>query len=127
MAIHGNVFHYKVPEIIKGSWPSLDQTMWVNRETWITISMLILVPFCFLRKLDSLKYTSAFSLCAVVYLLFVVLGFYFMPLESMTFPRFQDLIWIKFTPKVLKKLPIFVFAFTCHQNVRLTVISRPSF
>jgi amino acid permease len=80
--------------------------------------MVVLVPFCFLRKLDSLKYTSAFSLCAVVYLLFVVLGFYFMPLETMSFPRFEDLIWIKFSPNVLKKLPIFVFAFTCHQNVR---------
>lgn len=106
-----------VPEIIKGIWPSLVGSVWSNRETWITISMIILVPFCFLRKLDSLKYTSAFSLCAVIYLLFVILGFYFMPLEEMVFPKFSELVWFKFSSQILKNLPIFVFAFTCHQNI----------
>ncbi|KAJ3303091.1 hypothetical protein HDV03_004170 [Kappamyces sp. JEL0829] len=108
-----------IPQIVHGYWPDTPvESIWRNRETWITISMLVITPFCFLRRLDSLKYTSAFSLVAVAYLLFVVVLFFIQPSSYMPpKPQWSELEWFRFDSNTLSHLPIFVFAFTCHQNI----------
>lgn len=110
-----------IPQIILGFYPNISpQSAWLQKTTWITISMVIVAPTCFLKKLDSLKYTSGFSLIAVSYLVLVV-GLYFVaPAEGMPNPPTIDQItWFNFDSNMLSKSPIFVFAFTCHQNVFL--------
>ncbi|CAO3650435.1 unnamed protein product [Mucor fragilis] len=87
-----------------------------DRRFWITIFMLTLVlPLSFLRKLDSLKYTSLVALVAVVYLCVIVIYHYYSP----TYPSPpQDAIQLgTFSINVLGHIPVFVFAFTCHQNI----------
>ncbi|KAJ1339106.1 hypothetical protein BSLG_006244 [Batrachochytrium salamandrivorans] len=87
---------------------------------WTTIAIVAISPVTFLRRMDSLRYTSGFALLAVVYLLFVVLLFFFSPPETgMPFPppEFSELDWFIFSGKLLTALPVFVFAFTCHQNI----------
>lgn len=85
------------------------------RQTWITLAMLVIIPFCFLRRLDSLKYTSLIALFAVLYLFILVIYFFFQPTNNSA----PEKEWYLFDMKVefLKKLPIYVFAFTCHQNI----------
>lgn len=87
-----------------------------DRRFWITIFMLTLVlPLSFLRKLDSLKYTSLISLVAVIYLCVIVVYHYFSPNYP---PPPEDAIEVvRFSWQFLGHLPVFVFSFTCHQNV----------
>jgi amino acid permease len=77
-----------------------------------------------MARLDSLRYTSGFALTAVFYLIFVVLVFYISPPDEMGLlsikpPTLDEIVWITFPPtsKMLASLPLFVFAFTCHQNI----------
>ncbi|KAJ3260856.1 hypothetical protein HK103_007419 [Boothiomyces macroporosus] len=108
-----------MPQVMLGFYPDMGlDSIWRNREFWITLSIIAVIPTSFMRRLDSLRYTSAFSLLAVVYLLYVVISFYIAPVDSMPeFPTFEDIEWFRFDASTLSHLPIFVFAFTCHQNV----------
>lgn len=97
---------------------------YLYREFWICLAMIIIIPFCFLRKLDSLKYTSMIALLGVAYL-FVLVIWQFIALQSSDLssspiprnPRsdfkFFDFRILRF----MKSLPVFVFGFTCHQNL----------
>ncbi|KAI9594611.1 transmembrane amino acid transporter protein-domain-containing protein [Syncephalis fuscata] len=98
---------------------------WLNdRRLWITLAMVLVVaPLSFLKRLDSLRHTSLAALMAVVYLFLLVVGSYWSP-ESIPpntdlppRPNPHSLPWFKFSTDFFTKLPIFVFAFTCHQNI----------
>lgn len=71
---------------------------------------------CFFRKLDSLKYVSVVALLAIAYLTIVVVAHYVIgdTLEERGPVRYihPESSWA-----LLTSLPVFVFAFTCHQNV----------
>ncbi|KAL6454274.1 AVT6 Vacuolar amino acid transporter 6 [Candida maltosa Xu316] len=87
------------------------------RNFWITIFMAVIVtPLSYLKKLDSLKYTSILALFSVVYLICLVIVHFFVqdvPVEDKVIQYFGP-ISIKST---LSSFPIFVFAYTCHQNM----------
>jgi amino acid permease len=108
-----------MPQIVQGFFPNTSQdSIWLMKNIWITIGMITVIPLCFLRRLDSLRYTSAFSLVSVVYLFFVVVLFYLNPSPEMPpKPALEDLEWFRFDSGFVTHFPIFVFAFTCHQNV----------
>ncbi|KAG0222803.1 hypothetical protein BGX31_008851 [Mortierella sp. GBA43] len=95
----------------------MDPALWflIDRRFWITMFMGIIAPLSFLRKLDSLKSTSALALGAVVYLVFIVVYYYSNPQQPL--PPAEDIRLVNFSPQFLTTLPIFVFAFTCHQNI----------
>ncbi|RUS15366.1 transmembrane amino acid transporter protein-domain-containing protein [Endogone sp. FLAS-F59071] len=87
-----------------------------DRRFWITVLMAsIIVPISFFRKLDSLRYTSLIALFAVVYLVTIVLWGYVAPETPAPAPG--DIELVHFTTRFFTSLPVFVFAFTCHQNV----------
>lgn len=114
-----------IPQIVQGYFPDTPfDSLWRQKETWITISMFVIMPFCFLRRLDSLRYTSAFSLCAVGYLLMVVIGFYVYPTTEMPAkPTFAEIEWLKLDSNFFSYLPVYIFAFTCHQvNCQIYVV-----
>ncbi|KAF9437127.1 hypothetical protein BGZ76_001908 [Entomortierella beljakovae] len=95
----------------------MDPILWflVDRRFWITIFMGIIAPLSFLKKLDSLKATSALALSAVFYLIFIVIFFYIKP--DHPHPPKEEIRLVHFSSQFLTTLPIFVFAFTCHQNI----------
>jgi amino acid permease len=104
-------------------YPTLtDTSLLLNPEFWVTVAILLVLPFAFAKRLDSLRYTSALALCAVVYLLFIV-SFYFISPDAAMPPRpsFEDIRWIRIDSSFLNTVPIFVFAFTCHQNVKFSL------
>src|ERR1700761_637633 len=44
----------------------------VDRHFWVTAFMLVVIPLSFLRRLDSLKYTSVIALISIGYLVILV-------------------------------------------------------
>jgi len=84
-----------------------------------------------------MRHTSFISLLAVVYLLFIVVYYFYVPFEvnsaqqkrqlskdsnpeiNLSYPKNPKIEKFKFSMDFFKNLPIFVFAFTCHQNVRM--------
>ncbi|BFZ54746.1 hypothetical protein PYCC9005_001783 [Savitreella phatthalungensis] len=105
------------PLIVAAVLPSAgDRLYLIDRRFWLTVFMVIIVPLSFLRKLDSLRYTSVVSLFAIGYLVILVVGHFFLGDTSAqrgSIEIFEWLGWVKF----LSSLPVFVFAFTCHQNI----------
>ncbi|KAF9940725.1 hypothetical protein BGZ67_006901 [Mortierella alpina] len=95
----------------------MDPQLWflVDRRFWITIFMGIIGPLAFLRRLDSLKATSALALTAVFYLVFIVIHFYLKPEQPL--PPKEEIRYVYLSSQFWTTLPIFVFAFTCHQNI----------
>lgn len=90
----------------------------MDRRFWITVFMAsAILPLSFLRKLDSLKYSSIVALVAVIYLCAIVVYHFFSP--SYPPPPPGSIQLVIFSSKFFARLPVFVFAFTCHQNVRI--------
>ncbi|ABN66041.2 vacuolar amino acid transporter [Scheffersomyces stipitis CBS 6054] len=94
-----------------------DESLFMERNFWITVFMVVLVvPLSYLKKLDSLKYTSVVALFSVVYLICLVIEHYVahdIPTETLEIDWFGP----KSIKSTLSSFPIFVFAYTCHQNM----------
>ncbi|KAJ4266475.1 hypothetical protein NW762_004461 [Fusarium torreyae] len=88
----------------------------VDRNFWITAFMLIIIPLSFLRRLDSLKYTSIVALVSIGYL--IVLVIYHFASDKHADPGSIRVIQWGGAIETLSALPVVVFAYTCHQNVR---------
>lgn len=77
---------------------------------------LIVIPLSFLRRLDSLKYTSVIALISIGYLVILVVA-HFVKGDTMTNRGLIRVVRPESTVAFLSSLPVIVFAFTCHQNV----------
>lgn len=88
----------------------------VDRNFWITAFMLFIIPLSFLRRLDSLKYTSIVALVSIGYL--IVLVVYHFAADKHADPRSIRVIQWGGAVEMFSALPVVVFAYTCHQNVR---------
>ncbi|KAJ5183028.1 hypothetical protein N7492_000644 [Penicillium capsulatum] len=88
----------------------------VDRRFWVTAFMLIVIPLSYLRRLDSLKYTSIAALVFMAYLVILVV-YHFVEGDTMA-GRGPIRVghWAGAVP-TLSSLPVIVFAFTCHQNM----------
>ncbi|KAI8956713.1 transmembrane amino acid transporter protein-domain-containing protein [Daldinia sp. FL1419] len=87
----------------------------MDRNFWITVFMLVIIPLSFLRRLDSLKYTSIIALVSIGYL--IVLVVYHFAADTLA-PR-DKIRFISWGGPVeaLASLPVVVYAYTCHQNM----------
>lgn len=92
------------------------ESLLMQRNLWISIFMATMVaPLSFLKKLDSLKYTSIVALFSVVYLICLVIAHY---ANDLPVPDKVVDYWGPISVKsTLSSFPIFVFAYTCHQNM----------
>ncbi|KAJ1734483.1 hypothetical protein LPJ61_001052 [Coemansia biformis] len=87
----------------------------LSRGFWITFAIAALAPLAFQKRLDALAYTSFTALLAVAYLFVVVAMFYFNPRRG-PLPQ-GDIVLFRWSTEFFTHLPVFVFAFTCHQNI----------
>ena len=82
-----------------------------RREPWILFAAFMVLPLALKRKLDNLRLVSAASLvcCGGIALLVVS--------EMFASDRDAETSYVVADFRTLKNLPIFVFGFTCHQNI----------
>ncbi|KAI1309556.1 transmembrane amino acid transporter [Xylaria venustula] len=105
-----------MPGVVEGFDSSATSVAYLmDRNFWITVFMLLIIPLSFLRRLDSLKYTSIIALVAIGYL--IVLVVYHFASDTLA-PRDKIRV-IKWGGPVeaLASLPVVIFAYTCHQNM----------
>ncbi|SAM83094.1 uncharacterized protein UBRO_03652 [Ustilago bromivora] len=101
-------FHRDVHEI---------PTLFLDRSFWILALIILLIPLCFLKRLDSLRHTSYLSLLAVFYLVIIVLHYSFSSEAKASLPPKGEVEMIAISYHTLSIFPVFVFAFTCAQNM----------
>ncbi|KAH3759763.1 vacuolar amino acid transporter 6 [Pelomyxa schiedti] len=89
-------------------------TLLYSRYLWISSAMLILAPLSFLRKLDNLKFTSTLGLISICYVVCLIIGYY---IKGDGVVDFSEVKLVNFSIKTPDAIPIFVFAYTCHQNI----------
>ncbi|OCK85232.1 hypothetical protein K432DRAFT_377820 [Lepidopterella palustris CBS 459.81] len=106
-----------MPGVVRGFAPGAAEISFlVDRQFWITAFMLIVIPLSFLRRLDSLKYTSVIALISIAYLVVLVFAHFVKgdTLEDRGPVRVFE--WAGAIP-TLAAFPVIVFAYTCHQNM----------
>ncbi|KAI8607337.1 transmembrane amino acid transporter protein-domain-containing protein, partial [Chytriomyces sp. MP71] len=111
-----------VPSVMHSIYPdSSPDHIIFSKTCWISLAMILLIPVAFAKQLNSLRHTSALALCAVVYLVAIVFGHFVLTTsgegDMPPRPDWGDVVWLKVDGTFFKTLPIFVFAFTCHQNI----------
>ncbi|KAF9891236.1 hypothetical protein FE257_004800 [Aspergillus nanangensis] len=113
LIIIGDLMPGVVQGFVGGS-PAYDYL--VDRHFWVTAFMLIIIPLSYLRRLDSLKYTSIAALISMAYLVVLVV-YHFVEGDTLADRGPVRIIhWAGPVP-TLSSLPVIVFAFTCHQNM----------
>lgn len=95
----------------------------VDRHFWITAFMLLIIPLSFLKRLDSLKYTSLVALVSIGYLIILVI--YHFSVDPHASPDNIRVIQPAGVVATLSALPVVVFAYTCHQNVCISPFAQP--
>lgn len=104
-----------VPSIVMGL--GFNNPIIINRQFWLLVFAILMVPLAFLKRMDSLKYTSFAGLLSVVYLVGVSIWNFAKP-DALRPPLNAGIEpFMEFNPAALKSFSVFVFSFTCHQNV----------
>lgn len=104
--------------------PEHDDTFFLklvlSRQFWVVGAVLAVMPFSFYRTLDDLKKTSALALIFVFFLAFGIIAYAYDIADACP-DQVEDcrgeIVAFTDAPSTLSKLPIFIFAFTCHQNI----------
>jgi amino acid permease len=85
-----------------------------SKAAWVIFLTLCISPICFMKRMDSLKYTSYAGMVAVVYL--VILTIF-----NCISTKKEDLVdlplWKSFSLDMCKSYGTLIFAYTCHQNI----------
>ena len=127
----------------------IEEMIFTNRQFWVIVALVMVLPISFFRTLEKLKFTSTLSLM-LIYSLAVGIVLYaegfFDPCEDPNsgkhyYPLPDDdggggadetckgeLDMVTNFDSTMKNLAIFVFSFTCHQNVFTIVneLQRPT-
>jgi amino acid permease len=77
---------------------------------------LIVIPLSFLRRLDSLKYTSVIALFSIAYLVILVVA-HFLKGDTLADRGTVRVFEWAGPVSALAAFPVIVFAYTCHQNM----------
>ena len=100
-----------------------------NRESWIIASSLIIVPLCFFKKLEHLKYSSIIGLFAFTYLSLLVISMFIKDIliqGANTYPTARgDIYWFKIydIKGLLSTFSIIIFAYTGSMNL-FTIVNE---
>lgn len=131
-----------MPDVIEelyGSTSNASRRFWESRLVWVTLGFAIVAPLASLKQLSALKYTSFLSICFVFFLTVLVV-LYSAHIDGLdpcaTDDDGDDGVCVgeksNFTLNLdtMKVLSIFVFGFTCHQNMftivnEIHVVTKP--
>ena len=116
-----------MPKIMSSLSPSItSDSIMMNRNFWITLlHFSVVAPLSFLRQFHSLRYTSKVALLSVLYILLIVCGC--SVFSSIPAPDSSHYHLVNFDiVNLFSAIPVFVFAFTCHQNIFFTINELPN-
>ena len=102
-----------MPRVVK-SFDKNPPEWLLDRHLWIVISMAVLSPLCYLRQLNSLRFTSYIAVVAAFDLVVVVIYKFFD--RSGLAPTSPKHLFA-FSSSSVANLPVYIFAFTCAQNL----------
>ncbi|KAL3434005.1 transmembrane amino acid transporter protein-domain-containing protein [Aspergillus tetrazonus] len=105
-----------MPGVVQGFVGEAAYDFLVDRHFWVTAFMLIIIPLSYLRRLDSLKYTSIAALVSMAYLVILVVYHFIIGDTKEGRGPIRVIRWAGAVP-TLSSFPVIVFAFTCHQNM----------
>lgn len=106
-----------MPRVVTGFTDNVgNHTFLLDRHFWITAFMLIVIPFSFLRKMDSLKFTNMIALTSIGYLVVLVV-YHFAKGDTLAQRGNIKVIGTAGPISFLSSVPVMVFGYTCHQNV----------
>ncbi|KAH0356730.1 putative amino acid transporter, partial [Aureobasidium melanogenum] len=105
-----------MPGVVRGFTDTPAADYLLDRHFWVTAFMLVVIPLSFLRRLDSLKYTSIIALVSIGYLVVLVV-YHFAKGDDMGLKGEISIVPDKGIVPVLASFPVIVFAYTCHQNM----------
>lgn len=93
----------------------------VSRRFWVTSGICAVLPLSFYRTFDALKHAGVVALGIVLFLVAAVIAYahaWLDPCEGRHENTCQG-EWETFTdvPRTFQQLPIFIFSFTCQQNI----------
>ncbi|KAL1873098.1 hypothetical protein VTK73DRAFT_1103 [Phialemonium thermophilum] len=105
-----------MPGVVQGFTSNVDQFPFLDdRNFWITVFMLVIIPLSYLRRLDSLKYTSVVALVSIGYLIILVV-YHFAADRHPDRGAIRVITW-EGPIAALSNLSVVIFAYTCHQNM----------
>ena len=109
-----------MPGVVLGFNDSPDLAPFLtDRHFWVTAFMLVVIPLSYLRRLDSLKYTSVIALISISYLVILVV-YHFSVSDTLPSTGYATPLRIfhwRGPVAALSSFPVIVFAYTCHQNM----------
>nr|KMM67724.1 transporter [Coccidioides posadasii RMSCC 3488] len=105
-----------MPGVVEGFMGDTGMEFLLDRHFWVTAFMLIIIPISFLRRLDSLKYTSVVALISIGYLVILVVAHFIKGDTMEGRSPIRVIQWEGIIP-ALSVFPVIVFAYTCHQNM----------
>ena len=88
-----------------------------SRNPWIVGAAALVTPLCYMPKLDALKFASAVSLCFVAFLTCMIVEYYFTTGPSDDDAPGVETSLAQFDLSTAKTMTIFIFGYTCHQNI----------
>ena len=116
-----------LPAVMQEFLPThLKCSIWTDRHIWISIfAVLFIFPIVPFKESDALRFTSIIAVICFAYVTVIVVLFAANVLDSGITDRGQ---LSEFPPSgeliaFLRVIPIYIFAFTCHQYVYLYLIS----
>lgn len=84
-----------------------------NRILWISLAMLIIVPLSLKRSMDALRKTSIAGVFVTIYLVIIAAINFLKHGSSPSIDLINSSSW----NNLINSFAVFVFGFTCHQNV----------
>jgi len=114
-----------IPDAISGIFPDSEGFV-ISRRFWIVLLVVtVILPFSSLKNLHSFRHISTFSMLIIAYLTLTVSLYAIKPAAYFRNAKMEcpDGKWYIGIPPgigvmdILREVPLFVFGFTCHQNI----------
>lgn len=113
-----------MPDVARALNPEAG-AIFLERHFWIVMGMCIVGPLSFLRSMDRLAFTSILSLAFVSFLTLLVFVYSFLPEALVCGGKGNEDIgacvgdhtFARFDIETVSVLTVFVFGYTCHQNI----------
>ena len=107
-----------MPEIVKAILPP-DHYLFAileNRYFWMTVFLIVIAPLVFSKSVDDFSWFATSCLVCAIFLAFTIVYNSFV--EEHERGKLPDISWVIILDrKTFDCIPIFIFAFTAHQNI----------